>query len=69
VTCGIDLGGSGRKGLTRAGDSMAAQTKRRWWSRGAVEGTDKGFEGAHSVGVELGVLTGCSKRGRSGGLW
>jgi hypothetical protein len=25
--------------------------------------------GAHGVGAELGALTGCSKRGRSGGPW
>jgi hypothetical protein len=29
VTRGTDLGGSGRKGLTRVGGSTVAQTKRR----------------------------------------
>jgi hypothetical protein len=41
--------------------------ERRWWSRGATEGTGKGVEGAHGVGAELGALMGCSERGQSGG--
>jgi hypothetical protein len=42
--------------------------ERQWWSRGPAEGTGKGVEGAHDVGVELGTLTGCSERGWTGGL-
>jgi hypothetical protein len=51
-TRGTDLGGSGRKGLTGAGGSTAVQTERR---------------GAHGISAELGALTVCSERGRSGG--
>jgi hypothetical protein len=34
-----------------------------------VEGAGSEVVGAHDVDAELGALTGCSKRGRSGGPW
>jgi hypothetical protein len=71
VTWGTGLGGSGRKGLTGDGGSTVVQSE-QWWGRGgAVEGAGKVVEGAHSVGVELGAVSGGggSEWGWSGRSW
>jgi hypothetical protein len=68
---GTDLGVWGGRGSLEQGVPWRRKLsggERQWWSRGAAEGTGKGVEGAHDVGVELGTLTGCSERGRTSGL-
>jgi hypothetical protein len=66
------FGGSGRKGLTRAGVPQQCNPQsgeRRWGLGGAVVGTGKVVEGAHVIGGELGVVSRGSERGQSGCSW
>jgi hypothetical protein len=63
VTCGTDLGVWGGGGSPEQGVPQWCKPsggERRWWSRGAGEGTGKWVEGAPGVGAELAAVSGGS---------